>query len=135
MNRTELEAYISEIYHVEKEIPWKDAPGYFVFRHAENRKWFAVIMDIPKAKLGLSGEEILDVVNLKCDPILIGTLCAEKGFFPAYHMNKEHWITVALDGSAPDDKIEMLLEMSFTATGSKKNIKNRDRKRKENIVE
>ena len=54
-------------------------------------------MDIPKNKLGLQGEEMLEVVDFKCDPILIGTLREEPGFFPAYHMSKDSWITVALD--------------------------------------
>ena len=54
-------------------------------------------MDVPKKKLGLQGEEMLEVVDFKCDPILIGTLREEPGFFPAYHMSKDNWITVALD--------------------------------------
>ncbi len=54
-------------------------------------------MDVPKEKLGLQGEEVLQVVNFKCDPILIGSLLGEKGFFPAYHMSKASWITVALE--------------------------------------
>lgn len=36
-------------------------------------------------------------------------------------MNKEHWITIALDGSVADEKIEMLLDMSYKA--SKPNIR------------
>ena len=52
-------------------------------------------MDVPKNKLGLQGEEMLEVVDFKCDPILIGTLREEPGFFPAYHMSKDSWITVA----------------------------------------
>lgn len=77
-------------------------------------------MDVPKVKLGLQGEEVLQVVNFKCDPILIGSLLGEKGFFPAYHMSKASWITVALDGSVADDKImKLLLDMSFEATAPK----------------
>ena len=57
-------------------------------------------MDVPKNKLGLQGTEILDVVDLKCDPILIGSLRKEAGYFPAYHMSKASWITVALETAA-----------------------------------
>ena len=81
--------------------------------------YIALIMDVPKNKLGLQGEEVLEVVNFKCDPILIGTLREEPGFFPAYHMSKDSWITVALDGSVSDDKIKMLLDTSYEATASK----------------
>ena len=77
------------------------------------------MMDIPKNKLGLQGEENLEVVNFKCDPILIGALREEPGFFPAYHMSKDSWITVALDGSVSDDKIKMLLDMSYETTAPK----------------
>ena len=76
-------------------------------------------MDVPKNKVGLQGEERIEVVNLKCDPILVGALLAEKGFFPAYHMSKDSWITAALDGTVPDEKLEMLLDMSYRATAPK----------------
>lgn len=119
MNREKLEEYILETYSVTPEFLWAKYPNYAVFRHSNNRKWFAAIMDVSKKKLGLSEDGALDVVNLKCDPILIGSLHTEPGFFPAYHMNKGSWITVALDGSVPDSKIELLLEMSFKATAVK----------------
>ena len=95
--RAELESFIMETYNAETDYPWLKYPNYEVFRHCNNRKWFALIMDVPKNKLGLQGEEMLEVVDFKCDPILIGTLREEPGFFPAYHMSKDSWITVALD--------------------------------------
>ena len=67
------------------------------------------------------GEGILEIVNLKCDPVLVGSLRSEPGFFPAYHMNKENWISVALDGSVPDSKIKMLLDLSYDATNRRQN--------------
>lgn len=122
MNRDDLEDYIEDNYSAEPEFPWLKFPNYEVFRHDDNRKWFALIMDVSKSKLGLDGDEILDVVNFKCDQILIDSLTNEPGFFPAYHMNKENWITVALDGSVSDEKIIMLLDISFELTASNKKI-------------
>lgn len=119
MNRDELEQFINENYNAESDYPWLKYPNYEVFRHSNNRKWFALIMDIPKNKLGLPETDIIDVVNFKCDPLLIGSLLKEAGFFPAYHMNKESWITVALDKSVNDDTIKMLLDMSYDATALK----------------
>lgn len=119
MNRDDLEQFINENYNAESNYPWLKYPNYEVFRHSNNRKWFALIMDIPKNKLGLPGTDIIDVVNFKCDPLLIGSLLKEAGFFPAYHMNKESWITVALDKSVNDDTIKMLLDMSYDATALK----------------
>jgi predicted DNA-binding protein (MmcQ/YjbR family) len=73
-------------------------------------------MDIPKSKLGLETEEIISVVNLKSDPLLIGSLHKENGIFPAYHMNKSHWITILLDGSVEEEKLKLLLNMSYDMT-------------------
>lgn len=119
MKRRELEAFIRKTYSVGADYPWLNYPNYEVFRHCSNRKWFAIIMDVPKNKLGLPGRELLDIVNFKCDSCLIGSLRTESGFFPAYHMNKENWITIALDGSVSDDKIKILLDMSYQATAPK----------------
>ena len=84
-------------------------------------------MDIPRNKIGLQGNELLDVVNFKCDPILIGLLREEPGFFPAYHMSKTSWITAALDGTVSEDKIKMLLDMSYELTAQKVRKREMDR--------
>ena len=76
-------------------------------------------MYIPKSKLGLREDGMIDVVNLKCDPVLIGSLRMEKGIFPAYHMSKDKWISVALDGSVDDEQVKMLLDMSYELTALK----------------
>ena len=119
MTRTELERYILDTYHAEDDRPWVEYPQHQVFRHPANKKWFALAMTITRDKLGLPGEGFIDAVNLKCDPLLIDALRAEPGFFPAYHMNKTHWITAALDGSADDEKLRFVLERSFDLTKPK----------------
>ena len=80
MNRKQFIQYVTEQYGVDGEYLWANYPGYCAFRHPNNHKWLALVMDIPKNELGLQGTEILDVVNLKCDPILIGSLRKESGF-------------------------------------------------------
>lgn len=119
MNREELEAYIQNHYATLPDYPWADTPRAAVFRHAGNRKWFALVMEVPRDKLGLAGTEKLDIVNFKCDPILISSLRGENGIFPAYHMNKASWITAALDGSVPAETIELLLDVSYELTKPK----------------
>lgn len=120
MNRKELESYIVDKYSVEPEYPWAKMPTFAVFRHSNNKKWFAVIMTITKDKLGLDSTENIDIVNLKCDPLFMGSVLNEQGIFPAYHMSKTHWISVALDGSVEPDKIKWLLDLSFDLTNKKK---------------
>ena len=88
MNRIELEAHISETYAVEADRPWAKYPEHLVFRHTGNRKWFALLMTVPRRALGLPGDGGLDIVNVKCDPLLAGSLREAPGIYPAYHMNK-----------------------------------------------
>ena len=116
MNRSELEAYIAEIYSIEGEHLFTKYPSFLVFRHSGNRKWFAVIMDIPRRNLGLTGEGEISVVNLKCDTRLIGSFREEPGIFSGWHMNKAHWLSVALDRTVEDEKIRFLVDMSYELT-------------------
>ena len=119
MNRLELKQYIAETYSIEPDCPWIKNPNFEVYRHNNNKKWFALIMDIPRNRIGLRGMDIIDVVNLKCNPLLLGSVRTESGIFPAYHMNKENWVTAALDGSASDEIIKMLLDVSYELTAAK----------------
>ena len=123
MTKDELFAYIEQEYNAKPDYPWLDSPEGAVFRHGDNRKWFALSMPIPRryAYPGETGE--VDAVNLKCDPILSAMLRNEPGVFPAYHMSKVHWITVLLDGTADDDRLRFLLHQSFELTKSKKGKK------------
>ena len=119
MNIKQLQQFILEAYGTSPEHPWAKYPGYMVFRHSKNQKWFALIMDISKEKLGLSEKGPIDVMNVKCEPLMIGSLRNETGIYPAYHMSKTSWITVALDGSVRDEKIKWLLDMSYHLTAKR----------------
>ena len=119
MSKQDFQKYILDVYGVTPDFPWENDPTSAVYRHSNNRKWFALMMVIPKSRLGLREDGMIDVVNLKCDPVFIGSLRSQKGIFPAYHMSKDKWISVALDGSVDDEQIKMLRDMSFELTGVK----------------
>lgn len=119
MTRKELEEYIYKTYKVRPDYPWKRDMENGVFRHADNNKWFAIAMKIPQNRLGTDSEKMIDIVNVKAEPVLISGLWNTPGFYPAYHMNKTNWITIALDGTAPDDMVKMLVNMSFEETRKK----------------
>ena len=116
MTRHELEIYLTDTYGITGEYLFSRYPNFQVYRHLRNKKWFAVLMNIPGEKLGLTGDGEISVVNLKCDTRLIGSFRMEPGFFPGWHMNKDHWLTVLLDGTVTDEKIRFLLEMSYELT-------------------
>lgn len=119
MNREELERHIMEAYSVEADYPWAKYPDYAVFRHSASQKWFAAVFHIAWKSLGQPKEGLLDVLNVKCGPILIGSFREEPGVYPAYHMNKAAWLSVALDGSARNETIRALLNISYGLTAPK----------------
>ena len=78
-------------------------------------------MTVSKDKLGLSGTDDVDVINVKLDdPVFMDMLLHQKGYLPAYHMNKDNWISALLDGSVPLNDIYSVIDFSFTSTASKK---------------
>ncbi|MDG2962795.1 MmcQ/YjbR family DNA-binding protein [Exercitatus varius] len=115
--------YVLTQYGSQPEYLWKTYPDYAVLRHQDNRKWYAIVMNVPKAKLGLAGTEAIDVMNVKCSPEILSTFLAQDGFLPAYHMNKSHWLTVRLDGSVDNDTIFFLLNASFDLTATRQTKK------------
>ena len=70
--------------------------------------------------MGLPEAGIIDVLNVKIDPLLIGSLRGQDGYFPAYHMNKEKWLSIQLGKPELDDAIKDLLSLSHELTAPKK---------------
>lgn len=73
-------------------------------------------MNVRGSKIGLKINEEVDIINLKVRPEYVGSLRLMKGVFPAYHMNKEHWISVMLDGYLSPKEICELLTDSHELT-------------------
>lgn len=119
MNRQTVFDYIRKKYKAEPEYPWKRYPGYAVFRHGDNGKWFALVAEVAGGKAGAPGAELVDVINLKvADLFFRDLILREPGVIPAYHMNKQHWISVLLDGTVPRERVFELIDMSYLATAS-----------------
>ena len=114
--RQDVFDYVKEKYRSEIEYLWASSPNFAVFRHFGNKKWYGIVMDITYDKFGLDNNEKVDVLNVKLNNFVIHSLLQEKGFYPAYHMNKEHWISILLDGSVSLDTILALVDMSFETT-------------------
>ena len=84
MKKEEIFEYVQKQYGTIPEYLWSKLPDSAVLRH-ENGKWYAVIM----------------------------TVIQTYGFLPGYHMNKQHWITILLEGSVSEAKILDFLDMSY----------------------
>ena len=122
--RNRIDGYIQDQYGVAPEFPWPRYNDHAVYRHKGNGKWFALIMDVGRDKLGLPVTAPVPVINLKIDDIVLHEmLIQERGIIPAYHMNKQHWITVLLDGTVPESRVQDLLAVSYNATAPKRRRK------------
>ena len=117
-------------FGVSPDYPFEEDFETAVLRHGENRKWFAVVMKVPGRKFGFDREEKMDIVNLKLPLSMSGSFGAADGVYPAYHMNKLHWISVLLS-VAPDDLIAFLAGVSYDVTRggkAKKGGEHRDKR-------
>ena len=57
--------HIEKRYGCEPEHLWAKYPDYAVYRHPATQKWFAAFLGAPRNKLGLSGEDVTTVLNVK----------------------------------------------------------------------
>ena len=110
--------YCMNTYGTAADYPFDEDFETAVLRHGDNRKWYAIVMRVSRSKFGLECDEVIDVVNLKLPIEMFGSFGKTDGVYPAYHMNKLHWISVLLP-DAPEDVIFFLTNASFEATRSK----------------
>ena len=119
MTRKEFEELVFDTYNVRADYPFEDDLMTGVFRHADTGKWFALAMNISAKKLGKTSQMQIDVVNFKCSPEVIESLVGiDPGIYRAYHMNKMHWLTVALS-ECDEGMISWLLGISYKLTRRK----------------
>ncbi|KIL41932.1 MmcQ-like protein [Gordoniibacillus kamchatkensis] len=53
-------------------------------------------------------------LNLKCDPVIAENLREQhEDIRPGYHMNKQHWNTIILEGSLPESAIFEMIDHSY----------------------
>lgn len=119
MTKQQFLKHCLNTYGTVPDYPFDDWMESAVFRHAVNKKWYAIALRVSRRKFGFDSDEVIDVVNLKLPTEMFGSFGAADGVYPAYHMNKLHWISVLLP-DAPDDIIQFLVNVSFEATKDKR---------------
>ena len=118
MTKQQFLNYCLDTYGTSPDYPFDEDFETAVFRNTDNRKWYAIVMRVSRRKFGIDSDEGIDVVNLKLPTEMFGSFGAADGVYPAYHMNKLHWISVLLP-DAPEDVVKFLVNASFEATKSK----------------
>ena len=121
MTNQQFLSYCLNTYGTSPDYPFDEDFETAVLRHADNRKWYALVMRVSRRRFGFDSDEKIDVVNLKQPIEMFGSFGAADGVYPAYHMNKLHWISVLLP-DAPDDVVQFLVNASFEATRVRKKI-------------
>ena len=109
--------YVQEKYGNQLEYLWEQSPDTAVLRHEESQKWYAVLMKISWDKLDKGKEGLVEAVNLKHD--CVTDLLTQRGIYPAFHMNKRYWISVAFDDTLSDEMVLELIEKSWNLTSKK----------------
>ena len=108
---------VQEKYGNQLEYLWEKSPDTAVLRHEGNQKWYAVLMRIPWDKLEKGREGLVEAVNIKHDQV--ADLLSKKGIYPAFHMNKRYWLSLALDDTLSDEMVLELIERSWNLTVKK----------------
>ena len=119
MTKQEFLEYCLDTYGTSPDYPFDEDFETAVLRHTDNRKWYAIAMRVSRRKFDFDSDDVIDVVNLKLPTEMFGSFGVADGVYPAYHMNKRHWISVLLP-DAPDDVVQFLVNVSFEAAKAPK---------------
>ena len=122
MTESELTAFALSLAGTAADCPFAEKDGALVFRHADTKKWFGILLAVPKRYFG-EGEGSEVCLNAKCPPELSAMLRQSyAGVLPAYHMNKERWVTVRL-GGVPEEEVKNVLLLSRELTARRPKVK------------
>lgn len=106
-------AYVTDTYGDELEYLWRKFPDNAVVRRKDNKKWYAALLTVSRGKLGLSSDEVVEILDLRIPPEEMESTVDHIRFFPGYHMNKKHWLTLCLDGSVSIEEICRRIDESY----------------------
>ena len=88
--------YVRDRYGDELEFLWEKFDDNAIWRRKDNNKWYGAILTAAKCKIGLYGEEKIEILDLRISPQEVESIIDYNRYFPAYHMNKKSWITIPL---------------------------------------
>ena len=115
MNIEELRDYCLSLPKAEENAPWTEPQYQMLVTFTVGGKWFC-LADLDKK-----------FIDVKCAPETISEIQTKyQGAFPAWHMNKEHWLGVTLESDVPDAVIKQLLKDGYYLIVSSLTKKKRD---------
>ena len=118
--KLQLLEYCSQTFGTTPEAPWADTPYAFTLKTARKNKWYALLTTIPYKSLGIEQAGRIDIMNIKLPPEKITQLVDRVSFYPAYHMNKKHWLTVLLKKDLDMALVQELVAESYSLVEKRK---------------
>ena len=109
--------YAREKYGDELEFLWRRYPNNAIIRRKDNAKWYAALLTVEQKKLNFPIEGTVEIIDLKAAPESIQSIIDGVKFLPGYHMNKQNWITIRLDGSVSIEEICRKIDDSYILAG------------------
>ena len=95
-----------------------EAMGFMV---EDKGKWYGLMMEVPLQKLGVPSNADALILNVKIHPEDKERLLSTDGIYEAYHMNKKHWISIALNVCTDDALIKECICTSYKCVAKKDN--------------
>lgn len=111
MTKQQFLSYCLTTYGTSQDYPFDEDFETAVMRHADDRKWYAIVMNISRRKFGFDSDEVIDVGNLKLPTEMFGSFGAPDGV-PSVSHKKLHWISM-LFPNVIDDLVQFLVNVSL----------------------
>ena len=119
----EVIKYIKEKYNDDLEFLWDKFDDCAIWRNKSNEKWYGILMKVKRSKFFEDSEELVEVIDLRYNKGETEKIVDNKKIFSGYHMNKNSWITIKLDGTEKTKKIFELIDNSYKLSGESKKSK------------
>lgn len=105
-------AQLTADYGETPEFLWQKFPNNAIIRRADNRKWYTLLVKVTADRVGLPGSDILDILTVRANPEMIDAQLKSGAALPAYHMNKQHWLSYRLDDQSTMSDLLTAIENS-----------------------
>ena len=112
---SEIIDYCNNKYGGNHVNPFKKHPDILAFVNEKN-KWYALMSNVEYNKLNKTSNIItkVKILNVKYPTDKILDIIDNQNIFPAYHMNKKHWISIVLDKNIKLETIKELIDISYS---------------------
>ena len=112
---SEIIDYCNGKYGENHVNPFKKHPDILAFVNEKN-KWYALFSGVDYNKLNKNTDITtkVKILNVKYPTDKILEIIDNKNIFPAYHMNKKHWISIVLDKNIKMETIKELIDISYS---------------------